>query len=76
MFNELPLPAGSGSLQFRELASRAAATLDPAGVNDAWKFWLDILIAYLLTNDPDEEYLNRLPAGHIVRPEGATCDTP
>jgi hypothetical protein len=73
--NETPLPAGRGSLQFRELASRAASILTAAAVSDGWRDWLDILIAYLLENDPEQEYLSRLPAGHLVFARGETYET-
>jgi len=72
--NESPLPIGDGSLHFRELANRAAWAFSRDG-DQAWKFWLDVLVGYLLVNDPDEEYLHRMQVGPLVRPEGTTYET-
>lgn len=73
--NECPPPAGPGSLQFRELAHRAAWSLARVTGDDAWKLWLDVLVGYLLINDADGEYLQRMPGGHLDRPEGTTPET-
>ena len=73
--NESPLPAGPGSLHFRELANRAAWALARRVGDDAWKCWLDLLVGYLLKNDPDEEYLLKMQVGHLDRPEGTTYET-
>ena len=74
-FNESPLPAGPGSLHFRELANRAAWALARRVGDDAWKSWLDLLVGYLLKNDLDEEYLLKMQVGHLDRPEGTTYET-
>jgi hypothetical protein len=74
-FNETPVPAGRGSLQFRELANRAAWALARRIGDDAWKLWLDLLVVYLLKNDPEEEYLLKMQVGHLDRPEGTTYET-
>jgi hypothetical protein len=73
--NELPLPAGPGSLHFRELANRAAWAFARRVGDDAWKSWLDILVGYLLKNDRAEEYLFKMQVGHLERPEGTTYET-
>jgi hypothetical protein len=49
--------------------------LGPGCWDEGWKSWLDVLVGYLLRNDPDQEYLLRMPAGHLERPEGTTRET-
>src|SRR5215471_15246988 len=69
--NESPLSAGSGILLFCELANRAAWTLARVTGDDAWKSWLDVLVGYLLKNDPHEEYLHTIRTGHLEHPGGS-----
>jgi len=70
--NEVPTPKGPGSLQFRELANRAAWTVARVGGDDAWKRWLDVVVGYLLENDLHEEFIQKFPIWHLDRPEGTT----
>jgi hypothetical protein len=69
--NESPLPAGSGSLHFRELANRAAWTWARVTGDDAWKSWLDVVVGYLLKNAPHQEYLHAIRTGHLEQPGGS-----
>jgi hypothetical protein len=73
--NESPPPAGPGGLHFRQLANRAAWLLAGVAGDDAWKSWLDVLVGYLLKNDPDGEYLDCMEVGHLHRPDGTTYET-
>jgi hypothetical protein len=73
--NESPIPAGPGSLHFRELANHGAWALARVGGDNAWKHWLDVVVGYLLQNDPDQEYMRRFGVGYLDRPQGTTCET-
>src|SRR4051812_41407546 len=53
--NELPEPDAPGALHFLELANGAAWAVARAGGDFAWKGWLELLVAYLLKNDVNEE---------------------
>ncbi|MBZ5625892.1 MAG: hypothetical protein LAQ69_45465, partial [Acidobacteriia bacterium] len=65
---------GRGSLEFRELANRAARG-DGAAGDEAWKDWLDILVGYLLENDHDREYIQTFPGTAFIPPAGTTDET-
>jgi hypothetical protein len=65
--NELPKPRGTGSLQFLQLARRAAWAVARAGGETAWRYWLEILVGYLLKNDTGEEFIHKYPAGRRQR---------
>lgn len=73
--NELPRPTGPGTLHFLELANRAGRAFARAGAEDTWKYWLEILVGYLLQNDLDEEHIQQFSVGHLYRPQGTTPET-
>ena len=68
-----PNITGPGSLHFRELANRAVRNISTT--KDGWKNWLDILLGYLLMNDPGEEHIRKDSAGTLVRPAGTSYET-
>ena len=65
--NELPKPRRAGALQFLQLAGRAAWVVARVGGEIAWKYWVEILVGYLLRIDTGEEYIHKYPAGRRQR---------
>jgi hypothetical protein len=73
--NELATPTGPGTLYFLELANRAARSFVRAGSDCAWKYWLEIVVGYLLKNDLAQEHIQKYPVGHVDHPPGRSPET-